>query len=258
MQINRHFDEEYFLRCLKGGFSIRPGKHAAPAKQYETATDVFTVKIRALIDEWLDSSSIKNGPEKPHGRQLGSLGVRTVREFRDSNQPTQYLRPDGETELIFPMEQRTISTLGIEDPIADAEREASRLFSAFMDEPLLKARFAKCRKCEIYYCNQRRLATEYEKGTHCESCRSQVTAVRSQRDRRLEWKKKVLLLAAEAWYKWTSRQRRDQRSRWIAGEVNKGLSPTAQIKKNWVTRNTKGWEKLSVEEIRKQIQELEA
>jgi hypothetical protein len=258
MLINRQFDEEYFLRCLNGGFSIRPGKRSAPAKQYQRAAEVFTSKIRTLINEWLDSAYVKDGIEKPHERKLGPIGVRTLFTFRDSNKPTQYLRPDGETELIFPHEQRILSAGGVEAPVADSEREAFRLFSDFMDEPASKVRFAVCRACKIYYCNQKRLASEYERGTHCEACRSKVTATRSQKDTRLRWKKKALLLAADAWSKWASKPRRDQRSRWIAAEVNKGLRPTERIKKNWVTLNTKKWETLSIEEIHKQILELEA
>jgi hypothetical protein len=226
------------------------------AKQYEIANEAFTAKIREFVDEWLDSAWIEGGIETPHKRKLGRIGLSAVYEFREANKPTQYLREDGETELIFPLEHRVISMEGIEDPLADAEREAFRLFSDFMDEPESKARFAVCRACRVYYCNKKKLAETYERGTHCEACRSQVTAARSQQNGRLAWKKKALLLAADAWFKWLSKSRRDQRSRWIAAEMNKQLGRFEQIKKNWVTLNTKNWERLSIEEIQKQIREL--
>jgi hypothetical protein len=242
MKINREFEEVDFLLCLNGmsgGFRTgRDAGRAAPAADYEKATRHLSTRLRSLVDEWLDSARSKNDCEDPHKRLPGPFGKAALAEFWSSNKVTQYIGEDGELELIFPPERRTLSAEGKEDPVADSEHEALRLFSCFMVEPRLKERFAKCRKCGIYYCTLRKLADIYMKGTYCESCRSQVTAKRSQSDRRSKWKNKILTLAAKIWPLWKSRAQQGERSAWVAERVNKKLAWHEQrIRKNWVTRN---------------------
>jgi hypothetical protein len=238
VQINRHFDENCFLMGLNGYYEIRPGKRVPASRaDYEEGARRFTARLRGLVDEWLDHAQSEDGYQ-PQNRLPGPLGIQALVDFENSNPVKVYRGPNGERELILPVERRTIGTNGLEDPIGDSEREALRLFAEFMDEIDLKNHLAKCGRCGTYYRNQRKLAETYKTGTFCGRCRSRETAASSQSERRKKEKERVWELAVEAWKVWESRPRRIHRSVWIADQVNGGLGPRdKRIRRNWVTKH---------------------
>jgi hypothetical protein len=95
-------------------------------------------------------------------------------------------------------------------------------------------RLMRCRKCGTFAVPKRKPLKRYEYGWHCKSCRSAATATARVKKQATKHRQRWLSLAAEAWLRWESKKRKEERAIWIADEVNR------QFKRGepWVMRNS--------------------
>jgi hypothetical protein len=196
-----------------------------------SAQGEFLSTLQHFVNQWLASGRSANG-DCPSERKVP---VQILQEFIRRNPPYLDLKtPSG--PLLLDLEPLPVKKT---DPLLVARDAATFLFLKLMDSPE-RARLSRCDVCERYFVRARIPKKDFliYRGCFCVSCKGKGSMRRTNvsRDRR---KNQLVKLAANWWPKWESKNRKEDRSKWVARKVNENLPRAADegITGKWITQN---------------------
>jgi transposase-like protein len=200
------------------------------------------LRVRAYIDEWIDTGFFSDGSEAPDSRgfragissrSIGSKAPSARAVLRDLE---ERIRP----KLHFGTRGGiTYHPIGFPSPTPD--NFAGEIFLEFYCSEWL-FRIVRCNRCRVISVPDRKPRKRYERGWHCSKCRNSAAAQAATDAKRAEFREKWFALAVAAYREYMSRPRRPTLhvSAFLMERVNEGLSPTGKIiKLNTITRNLK-------------------
>jgi len=215
----------------------------------EAASAAFFIRLRALVDGFLQTGIDNSGIETPSSRRVrasvGEAPIGTVSadeapvvifdqiyESWRRNQPRPLLNGDG-TMAIGVNQPRWQN----QDPKQFARDTATYYFQELLSSPLW-TRIGKCANptCKRYFLRKRQRKTAIKRGSYCGSCKLIGGAERTRISRN-KLKQEMLLVAAEASREWSTRARRTDRAIWVANRVNKAFGKIRFIRPKWVNQN---------------------
>jgi hypothetical protein len=222
----------------------------------ESASVAFFIRLRALVDGFLQAGIDSSGIETPSSRRVRAsvdeAPIMTVSadeapvvifdEIQASwlrNQPRPLLNGDG-TMAIGVSQPRWEN----QDPELYARDMATHYFQELLSSPLW-TRIGKCSNptCKRYFLRKRQRTTAIKRGSYCGNCRLIGGAERTRLSRERA-KREMLKVAALAWQEWGTCGRRTDRATWVANKVNKVFGKTRFIRPKWVNQNRKTIEAL--------------
>jgi hypothetical protein len=194
--------------------------------------------LRSYLDQWL-ATGFTGDVEEPSNRRLQDTAdaYHAVQSYCEKYPPRIVPADDG---LFALFGSQIIGNwkegIRVDDPLANAEDEAARIFTLLIDAPW-RDQVYKCRRCGKYGVLSRKPITIYKKGMHCPDCRHSATAERSTATLLKDQLEERLRLARAAWREW--KPKHGDRKAWTLHRVNQGLKNGERIKINWITWHLK-------------------
>ena len=213
------------------------GLFAAKDEEYQQASQILISELRGLVDEWLASGRRPDGVEEPKARNLDKAesAYRAITDWALSHKPFVFPAITGELQMIAGGSEWKLN--GQDDPKADAQAEARRIFALLMNSPVKFALF-KCGEpsCGCYYI-LKRPRVDYMRGTYCPQHRRRVSALRGTKEKRAQERSAALEIAADAHRNWLSLSERTRaKYKTEKGYIASKLTHLGLTAK-WVTRN---------------------
>lgn len=232
-------------------------------------------KLRAHIDEWIDTGFQSDGSEYPAKRNFKP-------RFRNGNDPVIASRPkwnsppeaydpppdaiaalaklhrgkalpfglhyeiEFEKKDSLPVQMRIDSRGGVDYFLRQewlgsvAELRAAQIFYWFYRSSLVFD-LMRCNRCKSLSVPRTKPRKKYERGWHCDKCRNGAAAQAATAMKREQFREQWFALAVNAYREYQLKPRRATHdlSVFVAQQVNRGLPFSARIKRNTITRNLK-------------------
>lgn len=232
-------------------------------------------KLRAYIDEWIDTGFQSDGSERPTRRNFkprfrGEVeGSSTSRPKWDSP-PEAFLPPPNavaalaklhrgkaipiglhydiefEKENSLPVQMRIDPRGGIDYFLrrewsgSSAELRAAQIFYWFYRSSFVFL-LMRCNRCKALTVPRTKPRKRYERGWHCDNCRNSAAALAATASKRGQLRERWFALAIDACVEYGSQSRRSTHDvcAFITERVNRSLPYSNRIKRNTITRNLK-------------------
>lgn len=232
-------------------------------------------KLRAYIDEWIDTGFQPDGSESPGKRNFKPM-LRGGSEGEDAtrakwNSPPEAFEPPPtaisalaklhrgkavpfgrryEIEVEKDTKDRVQIRIGSDGGIdyflskewmgSDPELRAAQIFYWFYRSNCIFF-LMRCAHCKVLDVPQTKPRRRYERGWHCDKCRNGAAAQAATAAKREQNRERWSALAVDAYREYMEKSRRATHdvSAFITERVNKHLPYCDRLKRNTITRNLK-------------------
>lgn len=202
----------------------------------------FVGCLRALVDQWIDSSKDPDGIEEPLKRSLTG-------KFPGSEDPLYEVLVAWVGKNVRPSIERTGKLVALEpllffpglDPISFGRQHAIYWFVTLLDCPGAR-RLSRCanRGCRQYYARRRLRTAPVKRGAFCSKCGGAGSEARTKVSRDVR-KQQLIALAADVWpVLWKPTRRHAKLSELVVAKMKRKTRKTpVTITGKWVSQNRK-------------------
>jgi hypothetical protein len=190
------------------------------------------LKVRAYIDEWIDTGFLSDGSEVPDSR-----GIRPASNAPSARAALALMENRIRPKMRFDLRGGiTFDPIGFPSPTL--ENFAGEIFvELYCSEWLF--RIMRCNRCKAIFLPDREPRKRYERGWHCSKCRNSAAAQAATDAKRAEFRRRWFALAVNAYteYHGSARRTTNGLTQFVTSRVNEGLPLGGKVKRNRITRN---------------------
>jgi hypothetical protein len=208
-------------------------------EERQQADTEFRATLRALVNQWIDSGKGPDGIDEPQKRDLFKVPPGYTERLYDvllvwlgRNLPQPVLMGTGKIGII----DQPPSLLALDANKLSRHRSLSELkvyardcalyhFKDLLDSPsaLCLTRCSNPKCTAPYYVRARVRTKEIKRGAYCGKCTGVGSAERVRASRTAR-KRELIEHAAGFWNKWKPKRQFGSRSKWVASQMNMGLT----------------------------------